>query len=110
MPQLQNAYEDPIKIVYVVKGYTGAPNRSFHSLNHIVDSIMREDIGNAALTDAEIQRNNAIFKKGYIVEQYLGISTLHDVNNRACYVTFDRTRWGVCCPLFCRLALTFFIR
>lgn len=37
-------------------------------INHIGDGIMRKDNVNATLTEAEILRNKAIYKKRYIVE------------------------------------------
>jgi len=44
---------------------------------------MRKDNVNAKLTETEITRNKAISKFRYIVEQYFGISHLHDNGNRA---------------------------
>lgn len=44
---------------------------------------MRKDNINAKLTDFEIERNKAISKHRYIVEQYFGISHLHDNGNKA---------------------------
>ena len=44
---------------------------------------MRKDNINAKLTDFEIERNKAISKYRYIVEQYFGISHLHDNGNKA---------------------------
>ena len=52
-------------------------------MNNIDDGIMRKDHVNAKLTDLEIQRNKAISKFRYIVEQYFGISHLHDNGNKA---------------------------
>ncbi|MCF8096173.1 MAG: transposase [Desulfobacteraceae bacterium] len=65
------------------KGYAGEPNRKFLALNDIEDGIMRKDSSNARLTDFEIIRNKAISKYRYIVEQYFGISRLHDNGGRA---------------------------
>jgi len=79
--------DDPIHIVYADKGYAGAPNRNFLSMNNIADGIMRKDYVNAALTDTEISRNKSISKKRYIVEQYFGISCLWDDHNRARFTT-----------------------
>ena len=39
---------------------------------------MRKDEQNAKLTEYEIDRNKKISKVRYIVEQYFGISHLHD--------------------------------
>jgi len=58
-------------------------DHGFLSLNHIHDGIMRKDNINAKLTETEIARNKAISKFRYIVEQYFGISHLHDNGNRA---------------------------
>ena len=52
-------------------------------MNHIGDGIMRKNNINAALTETEIIQNKAISKKRYIVEQYFGISSLHDDRNKA---------------------------
>ncbi len=75
--------KDKIQTAYADKGYAGAPNREFLALNNIRDGIMRKDNINAKLTDLEIQRNKAISKFRYIVEQYFGISHLHDNGNKA---------------------------
>ena len=76
-----------IKIAYADKGYAGAPKREFLALNNIQDGIMRKDNINAKLTDFEIKRNKAISKYRYIVEQYFGISHLHDKGNKARFPT-----------------------
>jgi IS5 family transposase len=39
---------------------------------------MRKDTTTAKLTEMEIERNKKISKKRYIVEQYFGLSHLHD--------------------------------
>ena len=74
---------EKIKKVYADKGYTGFPNRDFLSRNFIRDGIMRKNNINATLTDFEIERNKSISKVRYIVEQYFGISSLHDRAGRA---------------------------
>ena len=79
--------EDPIHIVYADKGYAGAPNRNFLSLNKIADGIMRKNNVNAALTETEIARNKSISKKRYIVEQYFGLANLYDDRSRARFTT-----------------------
>jgi len=76
-----------INIVYADKGYAGFPNRNFLSINNIKDGIMRKDNINAKLTDTEIKRNKSISKKRYIVEQYFGISSLHDDKGKARFTT-----------------------
>ena len=75
--------KNKIKTVYADKGYAGAPNRGFLSLNNIRDGIMRKDSTTAKLTENEIKRNKAISKFRYIVEQYFGISHLNDNGQRA---------------------------
>ena len=75
--------KDKIRTAYADKGYAGAPNRGFLALNHIHDGIMRKDNINAKLTETEITRNKSISKFRYIVEQYFGVSHLHDNGNRA---------------------------
>ena len=39
---------------------------------------MRKDTTTAKITEYEVKRNKAISKKRYIVEQYFGLSHLHD--------------------------------
>jgi IS5 family transposase len=73
----------PIKKVYADKGYYGEPNRSFLHMNHIEDGIMRKDTKSTKLTDYEKERNKQISKKRYIVEQYFGLSHLHNNAFRA---------------------------
>ena len=70
--------EEAIKKVYGDKGYYGEPNRSFLNLNDIEDGIMRKDTTGAGITEYEVKRNKAISRKRYIVEQYFGLSHLHD--------------------------------
>ena len=70
--------QDPIEKVYADKGYFGQPNRTFLHVNGIKDGVMRKDTTTAKLTEVEIQRNKRISKKGYIVEQYFGLSHLYD--------------------------------
>jgi IS5 family transposase len=75
--------KDPIRKVYADKGYFGKPNRDFLNMNKIADGIMRKDTTTAKLTDYEKERNKEISKKRYIVEQYFGISHLHNNAFRA---------------------------
>lgn len=75
--------KDRIQKVYADKGYAGAPNRGFLTLNNIEDGIMRKGSKTATLTETEIKRNKAISKFRYIVEQYFGISHQHDNGERA---------------------------
>jgi len=75
--------KEPIKKVYADKGYFGEPNRAFLSMNKIADGIMRKETTTAKLTDYEKERNKQISKKRYIVEQYFGLSHLHNNAFRA---------------------------
>lgn len=79
--------DDPIDKVFADKAYFGEPNREFLNLNNIQDGIMRKDTTTAKLTEYEKQRNKQISKKRYIVEQYFGLSHLHDKANRARFTT-----------------------
>jgi IS5 family transposase len=79
--------DQELKKVYADKGYYGEPNRDFLSLNHIEDGIMRKDTTTAKLTEYEKERNKKISKKRYIVEQYFGLSHLHDRAKRARFTT-----------------------
>jgi len=56
-------------------------------MNGIKDGIMRKDTTTAKLTQIEIERNRKISKKRYIVEQYFGLSHLHDGAYRARFTT-----------------------
>ncbi len=82
-----------IKKVYADKGYAGKPNRDFLALNQIEDGIMRKDSTTAKLTEFEIQRNKLISKIRYIVEQYFGISHLHDRAKRARFTTIIKNKF-----------------
>jgi IS5 family transposase len=95
--------EQPIKIIYADKGYFGEPNRSFLSLNQIKDGIMRKDTNTAKLTEYEKERNKKISKKSYIrfqpvglpgrrVEQYFGLSQLHQGAHRARFTVLIQGR------------------
>lgn len=75
--------KDPIKKVYADKGYFGENNRAFLNLNKIADGIMRKAAKGMELTPYEKERNKAISKVRYIVEQYFGISHLHNNAFRA---------------------------
>ena len=89
--------KDPIEKVYADKGYYGEPNRSFLHLNEIADGIMRKDTIGAKITEIEIERNKKISKKRYIVEQYFGLSHLHDGAYRARFTTMMKNIWdGMC--------------
>ena len=70
--------QQSIEKVYADKGYAGEPNRQFLADNEIADGIMRKNTTTAKLTDFEINQNKQVSKVRYIVEQYFGISHLHD--------------------------------
>lgn len=76
-----------IKAVYADKGYTGKSNSIFLSMNKIKDCIMRKDLKNAKLTNYEKERNKKISKKRYIVEQYFGLTHLHNRAYKARFTT-----------------------
>jgi len=85
--------KQPIEKVYADKGYAGKPNRDFLALNKIADGIMRKDSTTAKLTEFEIERNKKISKFRYIVEQYFGISHLHDGANRARFTDINKNNF-----------------
>ena len=76
--------------MYADKGYAGQPNRNFLSDNKIADGIMRKAPTTAKLTDREIERNKKISNVRHIVEQYGGISHLHDKARRARFTTLTK--------------------
>ena len=81
-----------IKKVYADKGYAGKPNRDFLSLNKIADGIMRKNSTTAKLTEYEKERNKKISKVRYIVEQYFGLSHLHDDAKRARFTSILKNK------------------
>jgi len=89
--------EEPIKKIYADKGYYGEPNRFFLHLNDIEDRIMRKDTKTAKLTEIEKARNKKISKKRYIVEQYFGLSHLHDGAYRARFTKIIKNTWDTMC-------------
>ena len=84
--------KNKIKKVYADKGYAGEPNREFLALNKIADGIMRKNSTTAKLTDFEINRNKKISKVRYIVEQYFGLSHLHDGAKRARFTDITKNK------------------
>lgn len=96
---------EPIKKVYADKGYHGKPNREFLHMNNIEDGIMRKDSKTAKLTEYEKERNKAISKKRYIVEQYFGLSHLHNGAYRA---RFTRLIKNVIDAMFRQMAFNLF--
>lgn len=75
--------DSPIKKVFADKGYFGKNNREFLHMNKIADGIMTKAVRGTELTTFEKDRNKAISKVRYIVEQYFGISHLHNNAFRA---------------------------
>ena len=86
--------KQPIEKVYADKGYAGKPNREFLALNNIADGIMRKDSTTAKLTEFEIERNKGISKVRYIVEQYFGISHLHDGAQKARFADISKNKFN----------------
>jgi IS5 family transposase len=89
--------DQTIKKVYADKGYAGKPNRDFLALNKIADGIMRKDSTTAKLTEYEKKRNKKISKVRYIVEQYFGISHLHDGAKRARFPDIVKNNFDAWC-------------
>ena len=89
--------EEPIGKVYADKGYSGKPNRQFLAMNKIDDGIMRKDTRSTKLTAYEKERNKQIAKKRYIVEQYFGLSHLHDGASRARFTRIIKNLIEVMC-------------
>jgi len=85
--------KQPIEKVYADKGYAGKPNRDFLALNEISDGIMRKNSTTAKLTEYEIERNKKFSKVRYIVEQYFGLSHLHDGANRARFTDIAKNKF-----------------
>jgi len=84
-----------IEKAYADKGYAGKPNRDFLALNNIDDGIMRKDSTTAKLTEYEKDRNKKISKVRYIVEQYFGLSHLHDSAKRARFTDIAKNKFDV---------------
>ncbi len=59
-------------------------------MNKFGDGIMRKNTTTAKLTDFEKERNKNISKTRYIVEQYFGISHLHDNGQKARFTTIAK--------------------
>jgi len=83
--------------VYADKGYCGEPNRAFLGMNGIGDGIMRKDQINAKLGPMEIERNRMISKVRYKVEQYFGLSHLHQGGGKARFTTLAKEGWDRLC-------------
>ena len=89
--------KQPVKKAYADKGYFGEPNRNFLAENKIEDGIMRKDTTTAKLTEYEIERNKKISKIRYVVEQYFGLSHLHDHAYRARFPTIPKNKFDCWC-------------
>jgi len=85
--------------VYTDKGYHGHANREFLHINGIADGIMRKDERNAKLTAFEIERNKMISKVRYKIEQYFGVTSLHQGASRARFTTLAKEGWDRVCQV-----------
>ncbi len=85
--------KQPIAKVFADKEYAGKPNRDFLALNNIADGIMRKDSTTAKLTEHEKKRNKKISKVRYIVEQYFGLSHLHDGAKQARFTDITKNKF-----------------
>jgi len=97
--------EESIKKVFADKGYFGKPNRDFLALNKIEDGIMRKATTGSELTEYETERNKAISKVRYIVEQYFGLTHLH---NKAYRARFPKLIKNAIDALFRQMAFNLF--
>jgi len=61
---------------------------------------MRKDSTTAKLTEYEIERNKKISKIRYIVEQYFGISHLHDEAQKTRVTTTTKNKFDIWCRQF----------
>ena len=59
-------------------------------MNGYEDGIMRKGSRNCQISEVEKERNKSISKVRYIVEQYFGISHLHDSGHRARFTTIAK--------------------
>jgi len=96
--------KESIKKVYADKGYFGKPNRDFLALNKFEDGIMRKATTGTELPEYEKERNKSISKVRYIVEQYFGISHLH---NNAFRARFSRLIKNAIDAMFRQMAFNF---
>ncbi len=86
-------------VVYADKGYHGQMNREFLHINDMKDGIMRKDERNAKLTELEIKRNKMISKVRYKIEQYFGVTALHQGASRARFTTLAKEGWDRMCQV-----------
>ncbi len=56
---------------------------------------MKKNEQNVKLTEYEIERNKKISKVRYVVEQYFGLSHLHDNGQRARFTTIAKNHIGI---------------
>ncbi len=56
----------------------------------MADGIMRKDERNAMLTEMEIERNKMISKVRYKIEQYFGVTALHQGAGQARFTTLAK--------------------
>ena len=64
--------------------------KRMEEINAIADGIMRRATGRTSLTAFEVARNKAIAKIRYIVEQYFGLTHLHNNASRARFTTIAK--------------------
>jgi IS5 family transposase len=88
-----------LPVVYADKGYHGQANREFLHINEMKDGIMRKDERNAKLTELEITRNKMISKVRYKIEQYFGVTALHQGASRARFTTLSKGGWDRICQV-----------
>jgi transposase, IS5 family len=97
--------KEPVKKVFAAKGYFGKPNREFLALNKIEDGITRKATAGTELMEYEKERNKAISKVRYIVEQYFGLSHLY---NKAYRARFPKLIKNALDAFFRQMALNLF--
>lgn len=88
-----------LPVVYADKGYHGQLNREFLHINDMKDGIMRKDERNAKITEFEIKRNKMISKVRYKIEQYFGVTALHQGASRARFTTLAKEGWDRICQV-----------
>jgi hypothetical protein len=65
-------------------------NREFLHINDIADGIIRKDELNAILTEIEIERKKMISKLRYKIEQYFGVTVIHQREGQARITTLAK--------------------
>jgi IS5 family transposase len=66
-------------------------------MNGIDDGIMRKSQINASLTEMEIERNKAISRIRYKIEQYFGITHKYHGAGKARFTTLLKENWDHLC-------------